>query len=95
MRYGLKMELPGVTQEQYVALHARLASAAAHATEWVTHISGPTQNGWYVIEVWESKAAFERFMQEHVAPLIPPGAPTPLIEELQVYSLETNDQVVV
>jgi len=94
MRYGVKLELPGLTQEQYDAMHAQLAPIGAEATGFVAHVSGPTQGGWYVMEVWESKADFERFIQEKVAPLMPPGAPRPnVVEEFEVYSRQTKDQL--
>jgi hypothetical protein len=95
MRYGVKLEMPGVTQEQYDALHAQLQSLSGEATGFVAHISGPAQGGWYVMEVWESKADFERFIQEKVVPMMPPGAPMPNVaEEFEVYSRQTKEQAV-
>ena len=94
MRYGVKMEMPGVTQEQYEGLHAQLATPTAEATGFIAHISGPMQGGWYVFEVWDSKADFERFMREKVAPLMPPGAPMPQMEEFEVHNRQTKDQMV-
>ena len=61
---------------------------------FVAHIAGPTQGGWYIIEVWESKADHERFMQEHVIPKMPPNAPQPSMEEFEVYSRQTKDQMI-
>jgi hypothetical protein len=54
MRYGIRMKLPGVTQEQYDVLHAQLAQIGADSAGFIAHIAGPTQGGWYVTEVWES-----------------------------------------
>jgi quinol monooxygenase YgiN len=94
MRYGVKFEMPGVTQEQYDALHAQIAPLGADATGFVAHISGPSQGGWYVIEVWESKADLERFIQEKVAPMMAPGAPMPkVVEEFEVYSRQTREEL--
>src|SRR5438128_668848 len=93
MRYGFRMELIGVTQEQYDAMHAQLAPIGADADGFIAHIAGPTQGGWHVIEVWESKADFERFAQR-VAELMPPDAPRPHIEEFEVYSRQTKDQMI-
>jgi quinol monooxygenase YgiN len=96
MRYGIRMKMPGVTQEQYDALHAQLAVIGADAEGFVAHIAGPTQGGWYVIEVWESKAHLERFMQSVVA-LMPPGAPAPqieIVEEFEVHSRQTKEQMI-
>jgi len=94
MRYGVKLELPGLTQEQYDAMHAQIAPLGSEASGFVAHIAGPTQGGWYVMEVWESKADFERFIQEKVSPLMPPGAPPPnVVEEFEVYSRQTKEQL--
>jgi hypothetical protein len=46
MRFGFRMELPGVTQEQNDAMHAHLAPIGADADGFVAHIAGPTQGGW-------------------------------------------------
>ena len=61
---------------------------------FVAHIAGPTQGGWYITEVWESKADHERFMQEHVIPKMPANAPQPSMEEFEVYSRQTKDQMI-
>jgi hypothetical protein len=94
MRYGVRMEMAGVTQEQYDAMHAQLAPLGAEAAGFVAHIAGPTQAGWYVMEMWESKADWERFIQERVVPLMPPGAPRPqVVQEFEVYSRQTKEQL--
>jgi hypothetical protein len=92
MRYGVRMELPGVTQEQYDQMHAHFGPLAAAAQGFVAHISGPTAGGWYMTEVWESKADFDRFMQEQVFPSMPPDAPRPAIQDFEVYDRQTKDQ---
>jgi hypothetical protein len=93
MRYGFRMTLPGLTQEQYDVAHAQFAPLAGAVPGFVAHIAGPAEGGWYVIEVWESKADHAQFMQEHVIPNMPPGAPMPNIEEFDVYSRQTKDQL--
>jgi hypothetical protein len=95
MRYGVRMEMPGVTQAQYDAMHAQIAPFGAEAAGFIAHISGPTKDGWYVTEIWESKADWERFIQEKVAPLMPPGAPRPqVVDEFEVYSRQTKERTI-
>jgi hypothetical protein len=94
MRYGIRMELPGVTQDQYDEMHAHFAPMASAEPGFVAHIAGPTEGGWYITEVWESKAEHERFMQEKVFPMMPPDAPRPSIQEFEVYSRQTKDQMI-
>jgi hypothetical protein len=50
------------------------------------------QGGWYVTEVWASKADQERFM-EKVLPAMGPGAPTMNMAEFDVYNCETREQL--
>jgi hypothetical protein len=93
MRYGIRMEWAGVTQEQYDAMHRTFGPLAGGAEGFVAHIAGPTEGGWYMTEVWESKADHQRFMQEQVMPKLPPDAQPPRIEEFDVYSRQTKDQL--
>jgi hypothetical protein len=69
-------DLPGVRAEQYDELcrklnHGRPFSALA---DWpvpgiLTHIAGPTNDGWRQLDVWESDDALARFRQ-HLMPLL-------------------------
>jgi hypothetical protein len=93
MRYGIRTVFAGMTQEQYDAMHAEFAPLASSAPGFVAHIAGPTEGGWYLTEVWDSKADHERFMQQHVFPKMPPDAPRPSMEEFDVYSRQTKDQL--
>jgi hypothetical protein len=92
MRYGVRTELAGVSREQYDAMHAQFTALTDDTDRIIVHAAGPTAGGWYVLEVWESKADCERFLQK-VLPLIPPGAPRPSVEEFEVYTCQTADQL--
>jgi hypothetical protein len=92
MRYGYRVELPGVTQEQYDALHAQIASVAGDTPGLLVHIAGPMEGGWYVTEVWASKADFDRFMEKVLSTMSGPGAPPMNILEFPVYNCETREQ---
>lgn len=58
---------PGVTQEQYEQVAARLSDGRGLTlSDWpvegiLSHTAGPTGDGWRVIDVWESEEAFQRF----------------------------------
>ena len=92
MRYGVRMELPGVTQDQYDGMHAQFGPMAGEAPGIIAHVAGPRAGGWYILEVWESKADHERFMNQKVYPSLPADAPRPSIQEFDVYSRQTKDQ---
>jgi hypothetical protein len=75
MAVGVLFELPGVTQEQYETITDKLTggSGLSSLSDWpvegvLAHIAGPSQNGWRVVDVWESEEAFQRF-GEHLIPI--------------------------
>lgn len=76
---------PGATQEQYEQVIASLNGGRGlkSLSDWpvegiLSHTAGPTANGWRVIDVWGSEAAFQRF-GEVIGPLLQemgyPGEP--------------------
>ena len=76
---------PGVTQEQYEQVGARLTDGRGLNSlgDWpvagiLSHTAGPTASGWRVIDVWESEDAFQRF-GEVIGPVLEeldyPGQP--------------------
>jgi hypothetical protein len=59
---------PGGTREQYEEVGARLSEGRGLNSlgDWprdgiLAHAAGPTENGWRVVDVWESEEAFQRF----------------------------------
>jgi hypothetical protein len=61
-------EAPGASEELYEKVVARLTDGRGFHTpsDWgvdglLSHAAGPTDDGWRVIDVWESAEAFERF----------------------------------
>jgi quinol monooxygenase YgiN len=56
-------EAPGMTQAQYDQV--RNAVAGDRPPEGaLSHVAGPTENGWYVVETWESQEALDRFVSD-------------------------------
>lgn len=69
-------DIPGGTQEQYEQVVARLSEGRGlkSPSDWpveglLSHATGPTDNGWRVVDVWESEEAFQRF-GEVLGPLL-------------------------
>jgi len=76
---------PGGTQEQYEQVAARLTEGRGlnSLSDWsgggiLSHAAGPTDNGFRVVDVWESEEAFQRF-GEVIGPVLQevgfPGEP--------------------
>jgi hypothetical protein len=78
-------ESPGGTKEHYERVADRLTDGRGlnSISDWpvdgiLSHAAGPTDDGWVVVDVWESEEAFQRF-GEVIGPLLEeegmPGAP--------------------
>ena len=76
---------PGATQELYEKAVALLTDGRGMKTlaDWpvagiLSHVAGPTEDGWRVVDVWESEDAFARF-GEVIGPVLQelgfPGEP--------------------
>ena len=84
MAVGIRATLPGVTQEQFEAMDQAVGRDAPDGL--IFHASGPVAGGWGVIDFWESRAQFDKFIAEQVAPaMAAAGAAPPDIEEFEVH----------
>lgn len=61
MAIGIRIKLPGVTQEQFDAVHAEMAKGRSSPSGLVFHASGPIDGGWGVIDFWETREDFDAF----------------------------------
>lgn len=64
------LEWPGVSQEQYDAVMEKLGGYGSLAPGGLFHAAGPSQDGWRVIEAWETKEAFEEFVTKRLGPAL-------------------------
>jgi hypothetical protein len=44
MRYGFRVDMPGMTQGQYDGLHAQIEAMAGDTPSLLAHIAGPTED---------------------------------------------------
>lgn len=90
MAVALLIELPGVTRDQY---EQTLKSLGLDTTSepppgQILHLAGPIESGWQVVDVWESRADFERFLDQGLARAFKDaGIPTPRVTEFPVYKV--------
>jgi hypothetical protein len=69
MAYAITHHFPAGTAEQY-----RAALAAVHPEDGTLpagqsyHAAGPTEDGWMVVAVFDSKADWERFRDQELRP---------------------------
>jgi hypothetical protein len=89
---GIRIKLPGVTQEQFDAAHDHINPDRTPPKGLVFHSSGPIDGGWGIIDFWESRADFDAFQAKipagmEAAGITPQGPPDvkefPVHETLQ------------
>ena len=70
MAVGLRLKFEGGTAEQYEAVHGHIEADENPPDGLVFHCAGPIDAGWGIIDVWESRDHFDRFLGERLAPAI-------------------------
>lgn len=94
MPFGIVHFFPGGTKENYEA-----SLAAVHPSDGslpdgqIFHAAGPSEGGWTILAVHESKASWEKFRDGTLMPRLQAGIeggfPTPPQEtEIEVYNLK-------
>lgn len=68
MAVGLRLKFNGGTQEQYDAAHAQMGIDAEPPEGLIFHAAGPIDEGWGIIDFWESREHFDRFQQDRLLP---------------------------
>ena len=90
MAIGIRIKLPGVTQEMFDAAHDHINPDRSVLQGMLFHSSGPIDGGWGVIDFWESRADFDAFqsrIQEGMAAAsVEPQGP-PDIKEFPVHEI--------
>ncbi len=59
---------PGGTKEQYEYLGQLMGEGVADQPERRVLASGPTDDGWTIIQVWESREAMDQFIADYLRP---------------------------
>jgi hypothetical protein len=79
-------EVQGATLDQYDEVDSKYPDMPAGARY---HVAGAVGDTLYVIEVWESAEASDRWMEEQIGPeLGQAGIPEPKVTEFEVHNEE-------
>jgi hypothetical protein len=70
MAIGLRLKFQGGTREQYEAVHGRMNVQDDPPEGLIFHMAGPIDEGWGVIDCWESRELFDAFVQNRLGPTI-------------------------
>jgi hypothetical protein len=92
MAIGLRIKFVGGTQEQYEATNAQMNVEAEPPDGLIFHAGGPIDDGWGVIDFWESREKFDAFANGRLGQAIEQlgerGMPAPPdIKEFPVQSI--------
>ena len=68
MAVGIRIKLPGVTQEQFDAAHDHINPDRTPPQGLLYHASGPIDDGWGIVDFWESRADFDAFLEGKIQP---------------------------
>lgn len=64
MPYGVMQDMPGVDEETYRMVEKHLGPDRPPGL--LAHVAGPAEDGWRVINIWDSEAAFRSFLSERL-----------------------------
>jgi hypothetical protein len=74
MAYGITHYFPGGTKEQYQATVAAVHPGEGRLPDGqIFHAAGPSQGGWMVVAVHDSKDSWERFRDHTLMPKMQQG----------------------
>ena len=71
MAYLLTHFWPGGTEEQYRATFAAVTAAGGGSRPETVHLAGPTEGGFLIAAVYDSKEACDRFTQDAIVSIMP------------------------
>jgi len=88
MAVCLVIDVPGGRLDQYDAVMRKLGESGGTLGEGQTfHAAGPSDDGFTVIDVWNSREDFDRFIQGRLGEAIQEaGVPQPQIREIPVHN---------
>ncbi len=66
-------EVPGQTKQGYDGMLGVLERILTAAPGFVLHAAYESEDGWRVIEIWESQKDATEFFTKHIHPNLPPG----------------------
>ena len=73
MAYGIVHHFPGGTQEQYEASLAAVHPEDGLPEGQIFHAAGPSDGGWTIMAVHDSKESWERFRDDTLMPRLQAG----------------------
>ena len=70
MAVGLRLKFAGGRQEQYEAVHRHMNVDGDPPDGLIFHMAGPIDDGFGVIDCWESRQQFDTFVENRLGPAV-------------------------
>jgi hypothetical protein len=70
MAVGITSEVEGMTAEIYDALNAEMNFPQDVPDGLISHLAGPTDAGFRIVDVWESREQFDDFIENRLMPAV-------------------------
>ena len=94
MAISLIMNFEGMKQDKYDGIMRELGLkvGSQNPENWphgiISHQAGSTPSGWSVVDVWETQADFDKFMQSRLSPAFKKvgGIGEPRVTTVQLYN---------
>lgn len=87
MAIGIIFDVPGGTQQQYDQIMIELNLSEKPASGLISHNAGPSENGWRVVDIWDSQTSFDNFFNTRLGTAIKnSGIPQPSVATFSVYN---------
>lgn len=64
MTFGVVQDMPGVSEDEYRRVEKHLGPDRPPGL--IAHVSGPSDDGWRIVNVWESAQDYRRFVSERL-----------------------------
>ena len=94
MAYGVVHHFVGGTEEQYQATVAVVHPSDGSLPEGqVSHVAGPTSDGWLIVAVHDSKESWEKFRDGTLRPRMQAGVDGGFTAPPQETAFEVNHHV--
>lgn len=89
MAVGLIIDFEGATLEQYEKVNELMGTTGGLPEGGVFHWAAATDDGLRVVDVWESREAFDKFAEEKIGPASAEAGiqGPPQISEYQVHNI--------
>jgi len=83
-------DAPGGTKSQYEQVRSEVDPGDIPPPGALYHVAGPTETGWCVVEVWDSRKALESFATEVLPPALERAG---LTGQPRIFEIDTQLQL--